>query len=44
MDINLKPCPFCGGEAELKRYQHIPQGTDKQMTIEEVMMDEQPED
>lgn len=24
----LKPCPFCGGEAELEIKQHVPKGYD----------------
>ena len=24
----LKPCPFCGGVAELREVPHIPKGTD----------------
>ena len=26
--IKLKPCPFCGGEAEMKIHEHIPRGFD----------------
>jgi len=26
--VALKPCPFCGGEAEMKTSKHIPSGTD----------------
>ena len=27
-EIELKHCPFCGGEAELREVKHIPNGLD----------------